>query len=286
MKKIAIVTCEEIPALIPTEQPVIPALIERGCQAQAVVWTDSSVQWNTFDLVVMRNVWDYFMKYEAFMAWLEKLQTQGIKVSNPIEVIKANSHKFYLENLRSQGIPIVPTVFARQNSSVDLQTTFNQQHWQEGIVKPAVSAGAYKTYKIDQAEAKEYQTKVDDLLQNRDILIQEFLPEIQTDGEWSLLFFNGKYSHAVRKVPKNQDFRVQSEFGGQTLAETPAAFIIEQAQKIIDLYDQPLLYVRVDGVVAKGSFLLMELELIEPELFLDQHSHAVSRFAEAIIHHL
>lgn len=284
MKKIAIATCEEIPALIPTEQPVIPALVEKGYQVQAVVWTDSSVQWNTFDLVVIRNVWDYYKKYEAFMTWLDELQAQGIKVSNPIEIIKANSHKFYLENLRSEGIPIVPTVFVRQNSPVDLQTIFNQQHWQEGIVKPAVSGGAYKTYKIDQSDAKEYQTKVDDLLKERDVLIQEFLPEIQTDGEWSLLFFNRKYSHAVRKVPKNQDFRVQSEFGGQTLAETPPTFIIEQAQKIIELYDQPLLYVRVDGVVVKGAFLLMELELIEPELFLDQHSQAVSRFVEAIIH--
>lgn len=283
MKKIAIATCAEIPELIPAEQSVIKELAKHGYDAQPVVWTDTNVDWKQFELVIIRSVWDYFQKYEAFIGWLDHLESNGIKVSNKVEVMKANSHKFYLREFATQGIAIVPTMFIKQHSEVAITDILNQQNWQQGIIKPAISASAYKTYKLDQQEAPKYQDKLEDLVQETDVLVQEFLPQIQTEGEWSLMFFGGKYSHAVRKVPKGQDFRVQSEFGGQTLAETPPTFVLGQAQRIIDIYGDELLYARVDGVVVEGIFLLMELELIEPELFLDRHPDATARFVNAAI---
>ncbi|HAS47209.1 MAG TPA: hypothetical protein DCS93_42395 [Microscillaceae bacterium] len=286
MKKIAIATCARIPELIPAEQSIVKELAQKGFDTQPVVWTDTSINWQQYDLVIIRSVWDYFKKYEAFIKWLDQLQNLGIKVCNTIEVMKANSHKFYLEHLAAQGIAIVPTVFVRQNSVVSITEMLSQQNWQQGIIKPAISASAYKTYKLAQTEASDYQSKLEDLVQETDVLVQAFLPQIQTEGEWSLMFFGGKYSHSVRKVPKNQEFRVQSEFGGQALAETPPPFVIHQAQNIVDIHGEELLYARVDGVVVEGNFLLMELELIEPELFLDRDSEATTRFVTAIINAL
>lgn len=282
MKKIAIATSREIPNLIPAEQPLIAELARRGHDVQVLVWTDPKANWAGFDLVIIRSVWDYVQKYEAFVGWLNNLQQLGLNVQNTVTVMKANSHKFYLENLAKQGVSIVPTVFVKKGSKANIADVFIRQNWSEGVIKPAVSGGAYKTYKFAQTEAQNYQPKLDDLLMEADVLMQEFLPQIQSEGEWSLMFFNGAYSHAVRKVPKGEDFRVQAEYGGQTLAEEPPKAVLAQAQAIMDLDKESFLYARVDGVVVDGVFLLMELELIEPELFLDEHEQAISRFAEAV----
>jgi glutathione synthase/RimK-type ligase-like ATP-grasp enzyme len=150
------------------------------------------------------------------------------------------------------------------------------------VVKPAISATAFMTFQTSPAQAEADQNKLDAILKNSGALVQEFMPEIIMHGEWSLVFFAGEYSHAVVKQPQAGDFRVQTDFGGSYRAAIAPPEFIAQAQALLRLVDQHLLYARVDGIEREGQFILMELELIEPSLFLRADAAAPARFAQAI----
>jgi len=150
------------------------------------------------------------------------------------------------------------------------------------VIKPAISATAYHTWRTTGEQAAQDQERFAALLQHSDVLVQQFMDPVVTEGEWSFVFFQKQYSHAVLTKVQPGDFRVQDDFGGTVESVSPEMALIEQAQQIIHCVKDPLLFARVDGIVIDGRLVLMELELIEPFLFLQSHPQAVERFARAI----
>jgi glutathione synthase/RimK-type ligase-like ATP-grasp enzyme len=277
---IGILTCNRLPQLNPADQILIPLLLEKGIKAEPVIWNEKNVNWQSFDYLVVRNIWDYYLEEEAFEEWLNLMEELNIPVLNPIAVIRQNKHKFYLKEFRENGVKIIPTLFSGQDSPASIED-IKAQGWNKIVIKPAVSAGSHLTniFETDKLDAK----VLDEVVSGNDWLIQPFLEEISTNGEISMIFFNGQFSHAILKKPKAGDFRVQSQYGGQYQLFQPDENLIATGQKVITQIKEPLLYGRVDGLMINGEFNLMELELIEPDLYFQRDERIAPRFIEEIL---
>ena len=278
--KIALLTCATWPGIQEKERAIAQEFSPH-IQADVVVWNDPDVNFSDYQCLIFRTTWDYFEHPEVFAAWLEKIAQLGIKTINPISAIRRNQHKFYLKDLQDLGVAIIPTVFIQKNSGLDLATLIPDE-WKRVIIKPAVSGGAYLTRLFERSEIASVEAEYGPIAAERDLLIQPFMPEIQEQGELSLLFFGGKFSHAVLKRPSAGEFRVQSQFGGNYKALEVSGELIEDAQKIIATFGGELIYARVDGVISDGKFLLMELEIIEPDLYFDYDLGAKKRYVSAL----
>jgi glutathione synthase/RimK-type ligase-like ATP-grasp enzyme len=303
LRRVALVTSREHPELPADDRPLIPELGRLGVAASAQTWDDPSVPWTAFDAIVLRSTWDYHLRIDAFRRWIEKRRSEGAALWNPAELLLWNTHKFYLRELEARGIPIIPTRFvaaasratsdaasratsdagsrAALHAPPDFGRILEEEGWARAVVKPAVSGGAWRTHLVDRAGATRL-PEADPALGADDVLVQEYRPEIESGGEWSLVYIGGAFSHAVRKRPASGDFRVQTELGGTYAAARADAPLVRQADRVLAAVDSPWLYARVDGVEADGRLLLMELEVVEPSLFLDAAPDAARRFAAAI----
>ncbi len=280
--KIAIATCKEQPHLIPTEHYLLNTLAPIS-EVTPAIWNDSTLDWSSYDLVIIRSTWDYHEHLAEFENWLEHLAENDISVLNSVDIIKNNIHKFYLKGLEDNGLPIISTHFLKKEntSNFSLKILCEEKSWDSIVVKPAVSCGAWHTYKLEGlSEIKQFSFPIEN-----DWLIQPFVTEIARQGEISLMFFNNRYSHAVVKKAKKGDFRVQEEFGGKAQMFFPPSQVISLAQKVVDYYKAQMLYSRVDGVITHEGFKIMEVELIEPELFL-LDSTIQKNFKEAILQNI
>ncbi len=282
--KIGLLTCAKFPDLIQSDQNLNAMLNGMGFSSSPVVWDDNHVDWQSFDYLVFRNTWDYFEKEAEFMKWLEMIQQLNIKTLNSIDVIKNNLNKFYLKSLSEKGVRIIDTCFLPKNTLTNEKNLLNEYLaiWSKAIIKPAFSAGSYLTEVIDENNVQNIIDQYSIINQDKDLLLQRFYPEISTFGETSFIFFNRNFSHAVNKKPKEDDFRVQSQYGGIYLPIEVDKDLIAQAQSIIDHIDGDLLYARVDGIVINGTIHLMEVELIEPDLYYDKKQGALNLFAKCI----
>jgi len=270
MKKIAIATCEKFPNLIESEQGLPELLKSYGIEATPLVWDDPEVDWKAYDRVLIRTVWDYVQKIDNFKGWLARLNEQKIPMSNPYSTLTWNMDKHYLLDLEKKGCTLPPTLFLDAGETVNLP-------WEKAVLKPTIAAGGHHNRILEKPFHEIVRVPLSGAW-----MLQEYLKEITTQGEWALIFFGGKFSHAVIKRPAEGEFRVQPRFGGTTTLETPPAEILYQAQKIIDALEFPCVYARVDGVSVHGTLMLMELELIEPDLFLGFDPASPQRFSSAI----
>jgi len=278
---IALVTSEEFPGLEPDSQLLLPALGERGIDARPAVWTDGSVDWSSFDAIVVRSPWDYFVRAAEWAGWLERVDATGVPMFNPNEVVRWNSHKSYLQQLASAGVPVVDTVMTQGDGPVDLADLLAGAGWDDAIVKPAIDGGAARLFRV--RDVPDPQARFDALIADGDVLVQPFLPSIVDQGELSLIYFGGELSHTVRKKAKPGDIRVQPVWGGSYELEGPTSEAIYVADRVFDSIDADLLYARVDLVRGlDGKLQLIELEVIEPLLFLELESEAPRRFADAL----
>ena len=278
--KIALLTCQNWPNAKEKEQALAKE-INPKIDVDVVVWNDVSVNWAEYDYLIFRSIWDYFEFPTEFNDWLNKIERLKIRTLNPLNVIRQNQHKFYLQTLQDQGFGIIPTIFIEKNTDLNLGI-LNQNGWSKAVIKPAISAGSYLTTLFGIAEIETVSAQYASIVAERDLLLQPFMPEIQTQGEISMLFYGGQYSHAILKKPVQNDFRVQAQFGGVAVLYQPSNDVIETAEKIIAAFGQDLLYARVDGIMSGSRFLLMEVELIEPDLFFDYHSEAKKRYLTAL----
>lgn len=276
-----IVTCDQCPLLSDSEQSLIPLLADAGVKATPLIWNDPAVPWEAFDTLIIRSIWDYHLHPEEFIQWLIYLEENKIRTLNPLGILRRNHHKFYLRDLEKKGIRIIPTLFIEKTADLKLPAEVIRD-WQKAVIKPAVSASAYLTQVFSYAEISNIEEDFRVAASQRDMLVQQFIPEVES-GELSMIFFNRVFSHAVLKKPAAGEFRVQKEFGGRSSTFQPHQSLIEAGNKILALFDQALLYARVDGLVIDGEFILMEVELIEPELFLDNHPEARKRFIAAAL---
>jgi len=284
MQKITIglLTCEKLPDLTISDQQLIPELAKHNLMAKAVIWNDKTINWSDFDYLIFRNTWDYFEKETEFNLWLDQIERLGIKTLNPIEVIKQNKHKFYLREIEKKGISILPTIFIDKTNHLNLAEII-PLHWKKAVIKPAFSAGSYLTEVFDVTDIQEINKNYATIASEKEFLLQEFMPEIQNLGESSFIFFNKKFSHAVNKKPIEGDFRVQSQFGGRYTLIQPTPELIDKAHKVVNTFQDKLLYARVDGIVIDTELHLMEIECIEPDLYFDISEGALERFVASII---
>jgi glutathione synthase/RimK-type ligase-like ATP-grasp enzyme len=280
MSRIAFVTCEGWRELYEDDKPGVDALNRRGHVVDAVIWDDPSIEWNHYDIVVLRSTWDYYLKHEAFKAWIDLLDAQQVNVWNPAATLRWNLDKIYLHGLAQQGVPTTPTVFAKQGDS--LAAIAREREWNEIVIKPRISAAGHRTIRTKASDAAVHQAEMEELIRLGGVLVQQYLPIIETEGEWSFIFLDGAYSHAARKRPASGEFRVQFQFGGITETGKPARDLIDQARRVVEAVPYEWLYARVDGCVVDGTLLLMELEMLEPSLFLLQDPASGDRFADGI----
>ncbi|MGH9591851.1 MAG: ATP-grasp domain-containing protein, partial [Bryobacteraceae bacterium] len=266
MLRIAFVTCRELPGITADDQLAAAQISIRGHGVEPAVWDDPAVPWSDFALLVLRSCWDYHLHAAEFLAWIAMLARNQVRLWNPPPLVLWNAEKTYLRDLAGRGVQIVPTVFLAREEAADLRGTLNREEWERAVVKPAISASAHETFVVAQQEAASSQEELNRLLRTGGVLIQKFMPEISSAGEWSLMFFNGAFSHAVLKKPKSGDFRTQSELGATAKRCEPPAGLVSQAEATLAAAGTSSLYARVDGIYLDDRFQLLELELIEPEL--------------------
>jgi glutathione synthase/RimK-type ligase-like ATP-grasp enzyme len=280
--KIALLTCQKLPNLLETENRLIPELAKHNIIAKAVIWSDRTIDWKDFDLLIFRNTWDYYEKQIEFDAWLDKIKKLKIRTLNSIEIIYQNKHKFYLKELQKGGIKIVPTVFIEKTNHLNIKEII-PANWKKAVIKPAYSAGSYQTQVFELLEIDTINNQYRSIASEKELLLQEFMPEIQTLGETSFIFFNKKFSHAVNKKPVDGEFRIQVQFGGKYELVEPEQVLIEKAQKIVNTFSSDLLYARVDVIIIENELHLMEIECIEPDLYFNLAEGSMSKFINSIL---
>ncbi len=259
------------------------ALQAQGLKVHRTSWDNPTFDWATTGVAVVRTTWDYFHRAKEFAAWLDKVQhiTQLI---NPIETLRWNMDKHYLQDLANRGVNIVPTQFIEIGETQTLQDIVAATGWQKLIIKPAISGAARHTYKmaIDQVAAHEAIFK--ELIAEEAMLLQPFMDTVETHGEVSHMVFGGKYSHSVLKRAKAGDFRVQDDHGGTVYPYEASEAEIAYAEMVTAQCSPVPAYARVDVMWDSNNELaLVELELIEPELWMRKHPQSASLFADALV---
>ena len=273
---------------------LIEPLAKLGWKADEISWRSPNVDWNQSDAVIIRSTWDYQEDSNAFMSVLVGIEKSNAVLLNCIDLVVWNINKKYLAELEEKGILIVPTIWACDYSQELIEKAIVNFNVQELIIKPCISAGASDTFKLNfetQFETDDVNhKKLTKLFNNRDFMIQPFMSAIVDEGEYSLFYFNGEFSHAVLKKPKENDFRVQEEFGGHLSLIEPEDILVAAAAKVLTAIPHETLYARLDFVrlkteVQEEQFALMEAELIEPSLYFNIDSQSAERFALAFDQH-
>ena len=281
--RIGLVTYAKAPTLTEDDRPLLDNLSALGFSAAPVRWDDSQIRWSGFDALVLRSVWDYHVRHDEFDAWLATLERLGVPTYNSVPVVRWNMHKSYLRDLEAKGVAIPPTVWLNRGTpAVSLSRVMRDAGWDDVIVKPAVSASATDTWRVRIANAERDSAHVRALVARADVLVQRYVPEVSTVGEWSIVLIDGGFSHAVLKRPRGDDFRVQEEHGGSSTPAEPPKEVVAAALRIAGLIPGEWLFARIDGVTSGSEFVLMEAECIEPHLFFGFHPGARTRLAEAL----
>ena len=265
---------------------VIQALRKKGINVNRVDWADPVYEWATTKFAVFRTTWDYFDRYEEFIKWLNKVK-DIVQFINPIELILWNLDKHYLKDLSQKGINITETKFIETGEHITLTNVLHEAGWKDAILKPAVSGSARHTYRISEMNVAEHEDIFKELIAKESMLVQPFQKSVLKRGEISLIYFAGVYSHAIQKIAKVGDFRVQSDFGGSVHNYSPTAKEIKLGEEAIQACSQIPVYGRVDVIEDNyGKSAVMELEIIEPELWFRFHPVSAQAMANAIIDYI
>lgn len=268
--------------ILQDDQLLQKALLQLGLSSVRVDWSRPDVDWSEFRCAVFRTTWDYFERFEEFSAWLDRVRSLT-RLCNESRTIAWNMDKHYLADLEAKGISVVRSRFVERGTTIRLQELLDETGWDDAVIKPCVSGAARHTFRVNQANATEVDAIVRPLLTTESLLLQPFQQAIVEHGEDALMLFNGQFSHAVRKVAKPGDFRVQDDHGGTVHPHQPTPEQIELAEIAMSACLPVPVYGRVDMVqIEPRRFAVMELELIEPELWLRYHPAAATAFAQAI----
>lgn len=272
---VLIATCDPCPHPDVDAGPLAAALDRAGLRHAMAAWHDADEDWGRARLTLIRSTWNYVARHEEFVAWAERVDQVG-RLCNPAAVVRWNAHKSYLVELAAKGLPVVPTVWVRQGSEVSLAEICDREGWRRVVIKPAISAGSFETHTMQR-------TDLDDatwqrLVGERDVLVQPFVDGVRTSGERAIVTFAGKPSHAVRKSPRF--------VGDPQCIEGPVPIAADEHALVgatLAALDAVPLYARVDMARGEdGRPMLMELELIEPCLFLDKEPAGADRLVAAL----
>lgn len=293
--RVALITYSGKPALTPDDGELRDALAACGAEVDARPW-DGETDWASYDSMVLRSCWNFHHRPREFLAWLNEIGERFPgALRNAPSLARWSVDKRYLEDLAARGVSIVPTTWVTANAAGDsasLAAIMDAQAAQFGaVVKPAISATAHETWRIEPGGAWAHEERFSRLVASSPggVMVQPFVPEI-LGGEWSLIFLGGEFSHAVVKRAAAGDFRVQHDYGGTVESTEPSAALVTDARAALRAAAdatgtrvEEILYARTDGVERAGRLMLMELELIEPVLFFARAPRAAARMATLIL---
>jgi len=275
LRRIALATCAALPRLEPDDQLLLAPLTARGIDAVPAIWDDPTVDWSAFDLTVVRNTWDYIHRRDAFLDWARAVP----RLANRAEVLTWNTDKRYLRELEAAGLPIVPTAFVPPGDRVAVTG--------ESVVKPTVSAGSQDTLRLGDEDAVHAQVARLHAV-GKTAMVQPYLADVDTAGETALLYFDGAFSHAIRKGPmllpgevKDPDLFYAEEISPREPSAAERALGDRVVAYVTQRFGTPL-YARVDLLPHGGEPVIIELELTEPSVFVGYADGAPERFADAI----
>ncbi|HTW85884.1 MAG TPA: hypothetical protein VMD91_17575 [Candidatus Sulfotelmatobacter sp.] len=276
---VTVVTYRKYPDLPPDDQLFRRALDARGVRVRAAVWTDPTVDWSASPLTVIRATWDYPQRFAAFQAWLDQVE-HATRLVNDAATVRWNVHKRYLAELASRGIAIAPTAFVGVDEAVELAALCRARGWDDVVLKPSVGGSSFGARRFRGKELASTGAAHLRMLRLRGtVLVQAYVPEVETAGERAHVFVGGAWSHAVRKVPFND----ATETTAETLHQPDDAELTFVHGVLAALDGPPLAYARVDVLPTAHGLVLMELELIEPSLYFELAPPSADRLAEAVL---
>lgn len=273
---VGLVTSAAFPDLYPDDRLLLEALRSEGVNPEPVIWSDPTVRWERYDAVVLRSTWDYHRRIEEFLAWVDRV-AGATRLFNGAPTVRWNSRKTYLRDLEHGGVPTVPTVWGSEVASAT--EALERRGWNEAVLKPAVSANAEEAHRLRREDREANETVFRRLRASGEVLLQPYLPTVEDPGERSLVFLDGRYSHAVLRSPRlARDSRLRD---GEPVV--PTRHERDAAVRALAAVCPLPLYARVDLVAdPSGAPRVMELELIEPLLYLATSPGSPARLASAL----
>jgi glutathione synthase/RimK-type ligase-like ATP-grasp enzyme len=282
---VALATSAALPGLSADDRHLLQALRRQGVDAEPAVWEDPHYEWGAARACVIRSAWDYAYRRPAFVAWARRV-ARDVPLWNSAAIVEWNTHKRYLVDLANRGVPTVPTLVLPAGPPARLPAVLEETGWADVILKAAVAPTGRYLLHVPRGRTADGQRHLDRLQPHEDMLAQPFLPGVTSAGETSVVFVEGTVSHAVRKRPAAGEFRVHDDYGGTVEPVEPTAAELDVAGRAIAAAGEALLYARVDLVPGPDGPVVMELELVEPDLFFGCADGAAVRLAEAIVQRL
>ena len=282
MRRCAFLTLHDPTGFVMDDDLAIAPLAKRGWTVDTLPWDRAGVDWRSYDLVVLRSTWDYQHHADRFLATLAAIEQSGTPLHNSLAITRWNMQKTYLHDLDVQGVPVVPTVWRDRLGAGELVPLFESLQTDQAVIKPVMSGNAQGAWRLDRRRARLHAAEIEAFYAHRALMLQPFERGILAEGEFSLIYFNGALSHSILKVPKRGDFRVQEEHGADILAVTAEPALRAAGEAAMKAIGQRLLYARADLVRHGDEFRVMELELVEPAIYLRMDPGAPDRFADAI----
>ena len=279
--KCALLTINDLSNFQSYDNLIVKPLSDLGWGCEFIPWDSSSINWDAFDAVIIRSTWDYQQKEKLFFKTLQSIEASSATLYNSLDTVKWNINKRYLLELERENISIIPT---RLYDSFDFEIVsqlFSFFNENKLVIKPCVSANADDTFILEQSKMENLKSVLEGTFSRKDFLVQPFIKNVESEGEYSLIYFGNRLSHVLLKTPKNGDFRVQEEHGGILKAiNKPESSLIDFGNKVMGTIPYQCLYSRVDVVRGSDNYLLMEVELIEPSLYFNMDPKSPQMFAE------
>jgi hypothetical protein len=285
-RRVCFVTCLAWPNISDSDLHVKRALEARQVTVAGLPWNAPEQRFDGFDAVIFRSSWDYHHAPEAFLDWLARWEAEGVRFWNHPELVRWNLDKRYLLDLEQRGVGVVPTVIVDESAALHLPLVLAERGWRKAVVKPAIAASGHQATLVTAESVHDVAAAIDRGHLRRPAMVQPFLEDIRTSGEWSLVFIDRELTHAVLKHPAPADFRVHASYGGTSTRATPPSGVVDAGRRTLDALPVAPLYARVDGVDTRSGFVVMELELHEPSLYFGVAPEAARVFADAIVRRL
>jgi glutathione synthase/RimK-type ligase-like ATP-grasp enzyme len=280
---IAVATSRDDPGITQSDRLYAEALERRGFRVVGAAWDGPRSAFDGAAAVVIRSTWGYYRALAAFRDWTESVAA-STRLFNTIELVRWNLRKDYVGKLAEAGVRVPQTRIVACDVAA-IAGVFAETGWDKAVIKPATGASGYSVELVARDSVAKSVPRLAAEARDTGVLVQEFLPEI-AEGELSLVYFDGVFSHAIRKRPPPGEFRVNSRFGATRSADVPARAVVEQGAAALRALPELPLYARIDGVVREGSLIVIEVEVLEPALFMEFDPPSAERFADATVRRL
>lgn len=283
MRRCAFLTLDERGDFVIDDEHAVAPLAELGWQVDTLSWRQTTHSWRDFDAVIIRSTWDYWDDVPTFLEVLAQIDRQT-RLANPLDLVHWNLAKTYLRDLETRGVGVVPTLWLEGLDGLGPEECAQRLDKQELVVKPVIGANGQDAFRFGGQEDPLRWARIAERFSGRACMLQPFMRNVLAEGEFSLFYFNGQFSHAILKVPAVGEFRSQEERGAEIHAIEPEPTLLSCGQKAMAAVSPAPLYGRIDFVRnTDGGFSVMELELIEPSLYLRMDPEAPMKFARALV---